>query len=352
MVATRWVQALHNLYLITVAIAVIATVASVGAGPWPVAVAAGVLLAGADLAMRGRTGLAYFLGIAVALGVLTSFFPTFAAVAFGALPLAFVRLRWIVAVAVGILLTGLPFAIPSSLNLRIGPVYLAMMTVALPVLTGLFTARVIRSRQALVEELSTTRAQLAVAVRQAERQRVAHELHDTVAQGLSGVIMRLEAAEEHVDGSSPGLARNLASAQATARACLHDTRRAVAALRPQSLDGASLPAALAELTLKQASTESEVIALRVVQEALANAAKHSGAEEVTVTFTRGHGWMRLAVQDDGRGFDPEKSVLPNGFGIATMRERVASAGGTLAIASHAGHGTTVTATLPDAGDHA
>jgi signal transduction histidine kinase len=251
---------------------------------------------------------------------------------------------------VGIVLTGLPYAIPTSLNLRIGPVYLAMVGVALPVLTGLFTAGVIRSRQALVEQLSATRAELAAAARQAgrgeERRRLAHELHDTLAQGLSGVIMRLEAAEEHLDDCPPALARHLASAQMTARGCLNDTRRAVAALRPESLDGASLPVALANTYLKWADTETDVIALRVVQEALANAAKHAQAEEVTVTLAYGRGRLRVSVHDDGCGIDSSKPLHPNAFGLATMRERVESVGGDLSIAGEPGCGTTVTAILP------
>jgi signal transduction histidine kinase len=401
----RWVRGLHNLYLVALLIAVLASTASV-ASPTPLPARllwpAVALLVAADLVVRrwpvGRIT-AYFLVVAAVLGALTALLPAFATVAFGILPLAFVRLRWPAAVAVGVLVTGSPYLIrpyairwsrgdgaPAEMMVRFGPGYLIVVGVALPVLIGLFTAAVIgavhrqsRASQAVVAQLSATRAQLAAASRQAgraeERQRLAHELHDTLAQGLSGVILQLEAAEQQLDLGAPQdgtarLERLLSRARHTARACLADTRRAVEALRPEPLDAASLSEAVAEVCRQWTDATGvparltvrgrargcpprlEVAALRVLQEALANAGKHAAAGEVTVTLDYGTAGIRLEVSDDGRGFDPAHPPPPDGYtsgglGLVTIGERVAALRGTVAVTSAPGSGTTVTATLPE-----
>jgi signal transduction histidine kinase len=343
----RWARALHDLYLVTLAIAFVATAVSFPAGAdWLLAGAAVAVLGGADLVARQRQGIGYFLAVSLAVGLLTALYPTFAAVAFGLLPLAFVRLpRW-GAIVTGVIATGAPYLAQPLLRagigwqlgatIRFGPAYFAVVGIALPVLTALFTAGAVRAldRQSML----------------AERQRLAHELHDTLAQGLAGVVLQLEAAEQYLDGKAAHL---VTRARETAGACLVDTRRAVAALRPEPLAAATLVDALRRLcdrcvvrgTVRACHPPVEVVALRVVQEALANAAKHAEADEVTVTVEYLTGELRLVVRDDGRGFDP--ASVGGGFGLATMRERVASVGGTLSVTSAPGAGTTVTATLED-----
>jgi signal transduction histidine kinase len=398
--ADRWEQALHNLYLGTLAIALAMTASSVvvpaplpTTAVWLVAcIAAGTLAAG-DLLIRclpatGRrpTPLAgYFLAVGTVLGLLTAVYPTFAVVAFGALPLAFVLLRRVAAVAVAALLTGLPYPVrphvlgwlfgadaPPGLLIRFGSTYQLTVGVALPVLTGAFTAAAIRT-------VSAARAELAAASRQAgqaeERQRLAHELHDTLAQGLSGIVLQLAAAEQELDRDPPPdataqLARLLTGAGRTARGCLADTRRAVEALRPEALDRTTLADAVAEVCLqwteqtglparsavrgqpRRCHPQVEVVALRVVQEALANAGKHAAAHAVTVTIEYHPGELRLAVRDDGRGIDSPRATTLDGYisgghGLAMMRERLTAVGGTLTITGSHGGGTTVAATLPD-----
>ncbi|MBP2330531.1 signal transduction histidine kinase [Kibdelosporangium banguiense] len=348
---------------------------------WVVAGVAAVVLGVVDVAVRPSVG--YFLVAGVIVGVLTAVFPMFAAVGFGLLPLVFVQLpRW-GAVLVGVVTTGSPYVVQPLVRtlmagagwerepvIRLGPAYFVLVGVALPVLTGLFTAGAVqalrrqsRYRQALLDQLSATRAELANASRLAgqaeERQRLAHELHDTLAQGLSGVLLQLEAAEQHLDGDS---ARLVVRAREIAGSCLVDTRRAVAALRPEPLDKAALADAVRQLCVQWAELtgipadcavqgpvrrfrpQVEVVALRVVQEALTNARKHAASSGLTVTVEYGT-QMRLVVRDDGCGFDP--AIVTSGFGLATMRERVASIGGTLSVSSVIGTGTTVTATLPD-----
>jgi signal transduction histidine kinase len=351
----RWARALHDLYLVTLAIAFVATAVSFPAGTdWLVAGAAVVALGAADLVLRRRAG--YFLPAGLAVGLLTAVFPTFAAVAFGLLPLAFVRLpRWS-AIVTGVVATGTPYLAQPLLRaalagvgwqpgttIRFGPAYFAVVGIALPVLTGLCTAGAVRAlnRQSLL----TGRAE--------ERRRIAHELHDTLAQGLAGVVLQLEAAEQYLDDAT--VTRLVIRARETAAACLVDTRRAVAALRPEPLDHATLTDAVRELCARVGATcvvrgtvtrrhpPVEVVALRVAQEALANAVNHAEAAEVTVTVEHRARSLRLVVRDDGRGFDP--ACASAGFGLATMRERVESTGGALSVASAPGAGTTITATI-------
>jgi signal transduction histidine kinase len=228
-------------------------------------------------------------------------------------------------------------------------------------------------RQALLDQLSATRAELASASRLAgraeERQRLAHELHDTLTQGLSGVVLQLEAAEQHMNPNTARLERLVTRARETARSCLADTRRAMEALRPEPLDDATLADAIAQVCLqwteragvparcvvhghaRRCHPQVEVVALRVVQEALANAGKHAAADEVTVTVEYRADDLHVVVRDDGRGVAPENPSRPNGhtsggFGLAVMRDRVASVEGRLSVTSTLGIGTTVTATLP------
>jgi signal transduction histidine kinase len=408
----RWGPALHNLYVVTLLIAALTTATSApGPPPRPRAMlllATGLIvvvaLAVADLAVRRRSAgsgvvVGYLLVAAAVLGAYTAVFPTFATVAFGLIPLAFATLPRSMALAAGALVTGLPYLIqpyvlawlfgpaaPVGMSVHFGLVYAVAVGVALPMLTGLLAVAAIRSaqrvsqdRQRIVEQLSATREELATASRQAgraeERQRLAHELHDTLAQTLSGVVLQLEAAEQELDGTAADhdplrLARLLTVARVTARQGLADTRRAVEALRPEALDRTSLGDAITEFCgrwseatgvpvhtavrghVRRCPPELEVVALRVVQEALANTAKHAAAGEVTVAIGYQPDALLISVRDNGRGFDPAGTHAPDGYasgglGLVTMRERVGTVGGTLALVSKPGIGTALTATLPD-----
>jgi len=415
-VTTSWGPALHNLYLATLLIALFATLTSVAVpGPRPPAVLwsavclAVVALTAGDLAVRRRAVasgvlVGYFLATAVVLGTFSAVFPSFSVAAFGVVPLAFIVLRLPAALVTGALLTGLPYLIqpyliawlsgpaaPVGITVRFGPAYSIAVGVALPMLTGLSTVAAIRSahrqseaRRSAVEELVATRGELATASRLAgqaeERQRLAHELHDTLAQTLAGVAFQLEAAQQELDRGRElhdpvRLARLLGAARDGARQCLTDTRRTVEALRPAVLDRTSLTDAVAEVCARWSETTGlpvntvirgpvrrcpaplEVAALRVSQEALANTAKHAAASTVDVVVSYRPDAVVVSVRDDGRGFDPTRPPAPDGhapggsasggFGLVTMRERVATLGGTLDIVSAPGAGTAVTATLLD-----
>jgi signal transduction histidine kinase len=189
-----------------------------------------------------------------------------------------------------------------------------------------------------------------------ERQRPSREIHDTLAQGLTGIITQLEATER-----SERWRRHVATAMALARENLTEARRSVHALRPEPLDTAQLPDALRGVAARWAERTSvaveftetgsprplhpeiESTLLRVTQEALSNVAKHAGAARVGITLSYMEDQVALDVRDDGSGFDPSGQ---DGFGLSGMRQRVARLMGTMAVESEAGAGTAVSASLP------
>jgi len=204
-----------------------------------------------------------------------------------------------------------------------------------------------------------------------ERQRMAHEIHDTLAQGFTSIVMNLEAAEGIMPPGSGQMHHHLDQARLTARESLTEARRLVWALRPERLEEASLPEALAGLA-ERWSSESGIAAsvattgarqpltpvieatlFRVAQEALANVRKHArGASRVALTLSYMGDAVALDARDDGVGFDPsqeDKRVRDHdsgGFGLKGMRERVEEAGGTLSVESAIGEGTTLAVELP------
>jgi signal transduction histidine kinase len=225
-----------------------------------------------------------------------------------------------------------------------------------------------RERQQLIEQLQATRAELAAAERQAgtlaERQRLARDLHDTLTQGFASVVLLLEAAEESLAGGRP-VDRHIAQALRSARDNLAESRRVVWALRPRPLAEQPLPQALEELTGRlgeetglQAETvvtgtarplpaQVEEALLRIGQEALANVRKHAAASRVTVTLSYLDDAVTVDVHDDGVGFDHAATAAAGaGLGLHAMGERVAALGGSLAVESAPGEGTTVAVEVP------
>jgi signal transduction histidine kinase len=198
-----------------------------------------------------------------------------------------------------------------------------------------------------------------------ERQRLARELHDTVAQGLVSVVAQLEAAEQALDGGRPErAAERIARARDVARDSLGEARRAVAALRPDVLERSGLADALhglarpaedgapavhvaADAPAGALDPEAEVVLLRAAQEALANARRHAGASRVDVELRVGGGAAELRVRDDGRGFAPGAADGDGGgFGLVALRERAAAVGGDAEVRSAPGAGTEVRAWVP------
>ncbi|MEU8575424.1 sensor histidine kinase [Streptomyces asoensis] len=227
-------------------------------------------------------------------------------------------------------------------------------------------------RRALIEELTATRADLAAAQHTAgvlaERDRLAREIHDTLAQGFSSIQLLLRAAGRALPGSPDTAARHVELARQAAVDNLAEARRFVAALVPPGLDDATLPDALERLCTTTSARHRltarfrltgapaplpaahEVALLRIAQSALANTVRHAEATTADVTLGYHGDHVALGVVDDGHGFDPESLPAPDpttgGFGLVAMRARAQAAGGTLVVDSTAGHGTTLTARLP------
>ncbi|HEY2277377.1 MAG TPA: sensor histidine kinase [Streptosporangiaceae bacterium] len=223
-----------------------------------------------------------------------------------------------------------------------------------------------------MEENSQLQAQLMVQAREAgvteERQRMAGEIHDTLAQGLTGIIAQLEAAD-HTRDDDGELTRHLGQAAALARSSLTEARRSVRALRPGQLEQASLPEALGELARGwseqtgvaarldttgppvRAGADVEAALFRVTQEALSNVAKHAQAGRVQLTLSYTGDMLLLDVADDGSGGAGlnrgASGGSPNGgYGLTGMEQRLARIGGTLTIESARGAGTTLNAAVP------
>jgi signal transduction histidine kinase len=194
----------------------------------------------------------------------------------------------------------------------------------------------------------------------AERQRMAREIHDTIAQSLAGIITQLSAA---ATGAASGTAPRVQTAERLAREALAEARRSVRAMQPLPLAKSRLPDALTEVATRW-SADSGVAAsvtttgtarvlapgvegtlLRVAQEALSNAAKHAAADRVWVTLSYMDDEVTLDVRDDGRGFTPHDHN-DGGFGLTAMRQRVTELAGELAIESGPGAGTVVSARVP------
>ena len=224
-------------------------------------------------------------------------------------------------------------------------------------------------RRELIEQLEKAQAELDAAERREgvleERQRLAREIHDTLAQGFTSIAMHLEAAEQALPDDPDRLQKHLNQARATARTSLEQARRVVQDLRPELLEGQSLPEAI-DRTASRWREETglpltititgqpvalnpliEVALLRISQEALNNVRKHARASSVQLTLSYMDDVIVLDVQDDGVGLaGSEPSYLSGGYGLHGMRERAEHCGGTLTLESGPSEGTTVVVTIP------
>lgn len=194
---------------------------------------------------------------------------------------------------------------------------------------------------------------------QDERQRLAREIHDTIAQGLAATLIQLQAAQQEAD---PRV--RLARTTDLVRNTLGEARRSVMDLAPGPLTSTSLADAVTGLVQDWAQdhplraevvitgqarplhAEVEATVLRIAQEALSNVSKHAGAGRVGVTLTYAEEEVALDVRDDGAGFDPGTSVTETSFGLRGMRQRAARLAGTLDIETSIGQGTAVSLHLP------
>jgi len=258
-----------------------------------------------------------------------------------------------------------------SFSLTDPVIWLFFFMVLVSVILGFWITSIINQstqRRQLIEQLEAAQAELAAAERREgileERQRLAREIHDTLAQGFTSIVMHLEAAEGAL--SDPGTAqKHIDRARSTARSSLEQARRVVRDLKPDSLEKHSLPEAVERAALHWGEEAGipvtvnttgdplplhpniEVTLLRATQEALHNIRKHAQATAVQLTLSYMGDVVTLDVQDDGAGLDgAEPSPLSGGYGLQAMRERVEACDGTLTLESDSGEGTTVVVTIP------
>ncbi|MFF1635253.1 sensor histidine kinase [Leifsonia sp. NPDC058248] len=230
-------------------------------------------------------------------------------------------------------------------------------------------AREAAQRERLMSELLETRGQLAATEHEsgvlAERARLAREIHDTLAQGLSSIQMLLYAAER-ADPDRPGV-EHIRLARETAAANLADARRFIQELTPPELDDHGLGGALRRLAESQWSAQgldvsvrvSDTVALpmhlqtallRIAQGAIANVIQHAHATTAAISLEVDHDELRFTIVDDGTGFDPlaataSRTGKSDSFGLQATRERVQQLGGTLTVDSAPGRGTALAVTL-------
>lgn len=232
-------------------------------------------------------------------------------------------------------------------------------------------------RRKLIDELESARERLAHSERQAgvlsERQRIAGEIHDTIAQDLTSVVMHLEAALGRFGPAPHPAIDHIEQGIGAARTGIAEARRIVYALLPQILESQGLTGAL-RLTVEKwrrsagvgasfrligeepsLPRQAEVVLLRAVQEALTNVRKHASARNVVVTMTNLSDDLALDIHDDGVGFDSDRLStvdmnVTNGYGMGlgleTLGERIRSLGGVLTIESSPDSGCTVSISLP------
>lgn len=241
---------------------------------------------------------------------------------------------------------------------------------------GLWITRVIEQsheRASLIEELRTARGELAEAHHAsgvlAERERMAGEIHDTLAQGFTSIVMLAQAAQAELGRSRPSEATaRLSSIEQTARDNLDEARALVAAFAPAALAGSTLVEALERLTdrfgvetgvvvsaefapsraaVAALPPSAQVVLLRAAQEALTNIRRHADADAVSLrVIVDDHaGSALIEVNDDGVGFDSTE-LSSAGFGLAGMRGRVETVGGTVDVRSAPGRGTSVRVRVP------
>jgi signal transduction histidine kinase len=382
--AWLWDAALYALFGLTAALALLDP-ATAGADRWLV-VGLTVLAAAWHLAFR-RLGLSderplpalvYIAGLLGIWFVLAGIHPAFFTVLLVLYPQIFRYLR-------------LSLAIPAAIALSMAVVWREVLESGRPLwenpgaivgglvsvvfgsLFAIWITRIIEQsyeRRELIEQLEATRSELAAAEREggrlAERQRLARDIHDTLAQGFVSIVLQLQAAEAELPAGAEEARGHLERARRTARDNLAEARRLVWDLRPEALAAAPLGEALGRLTGRLAeetgmvatatvtgtptplSADAEVTLLRVTQEALANVSRHAHADRVAVTLSYMDGEAALDVRDDGDGFTPAADGFgPNGgLGLRGMRERVEALGGRLAVESAPGRGTTIAVTVP------
>jgi signal transduction histidine kinase len=375
-------MALHGLFFALLAVLVVRGVVTGGLGETGLLVA---LLLGGVYALGGlderirtdRRWAGGWLAVVLALWTgLTLAHPEFCYLAF---PLYFVLLHLLAPVLAAPALLGVTGIVvaaqaqtPGGLTMAklVGP----LIGLVVAVLTASGYAALYRESRArakavdvalrMVEEVTRTRNELAESQREAgrlaERQRLAAEIHDTLAQGLSSIVLLARSAESALPEDPGTASERIAELGSMAAENLAEARQFILELTPPALEESSLSEALQRLAERHRADfflegvpcllpmEAEVALLRLTQQALANAVRHAKATRIAVTLSYLDDEVTLDVFDDGVGFDPQthRTGEQSGFGLHGMRERMAALGGLLVVESAPGEGTVVAAAIP------
>ncbi len=346
------------------------------------ALAVAYVLLGAPALRRGRPvlGLAYLVVLVVSFGVLG----WVAASLFFLLFLAYPQIWFVVqgtpaGVAWTVLLAGVttlgPLLRPGSGDNPREVLLETGVSLVFSLALGLWIGRVLtqsEQRAGLIEQLESTRAELAALHHQqgmvAERERLAREVHDTLAQGYTSIVVLAQTAAASLPDDPALAVERLAVIEEVARENLAEARAMVAAFAPVALDSATLVEALQRLAQRfgretgiatrvdtaaldgvgaALSRAEEIVLLRGAQEALANVRRHAAASAVVLRVSRSGGedgaQVSVHVEDDGVGFDPAEAA---GVGLAGLRDRAEEVGGAVDVRSSPGEGTRVTVRVP------
>ncbi len=298
--------------------------------------------------------------------------PESSLVLFAACPQCFMMMRWSRSIVAVTLINGVP-AVRFLLHTSDVASVVTFLVWSVVVITfsgyfGFWIDRIIAQsieRRELIQRLEATQAELSEVSREAgvmaERERMAAEIHDTLAQGFTSILMLLQAAEPHIGRDPESARRQVGLAVRTARENLAEARALVAAVPPAALGDSSLDEAVRRLSdrlgeeagldtdctvsgdPRRLPARTEVVLLRAAQEGLANVRRHAKAGHVAIGLRYEAAMVRLEIADDGRGFDP---AAANGFGLRGMRERAAQVDGTLKVRSTPGEGTSITVEVP------
>ncbi len=335
---------------------------------------------------NGRRALLYFAGVFVLLNGVYAITMAAAYLLFMLNPQLFSMIHvWRLRIIVMLVLYG-QIAVWTVVHAGLTPLTWAMLGVyvlapmVFSVLIGVFIDGIIRqSRQRadLITELLRTRAELAAERHEAgvyaERERLASEIHDTLAQGFTSILMLTQAARVGMVKSPGGVLVQLDLIERAARENLAEARALVAALTPPDLADNGLVEALGRLAERHTRDTgvpvavtadgvrdtdhrgggtpeawsgarrpgADVVLLRAAQEALTNIRRHADATKIRIEYVGGE----ITIIDDGRGFDP--STVQEGYGLPGLRNRAAAYGGTATVQSKPGTGTTVRVSLPE-----
>ncbi|WP_307795820.1 sensor histidine kinase [Amycolatopsis sp. 195334CR] len=317
--------------------------------------------------------------VAVA-GVLACFFGAMLLVpdAAWASPSIISQVFWLLPLRVAVVAVVLISFVPGAISLSDGDDLSEQLASTIPagvifcslaVMLGLFIHRIAQQKEEqalLIERLAASRSEVArlshEAGTAAERERLAREIHDTLAQGFTSIVALVQAIESELDTDPAAARRHLELTARTARENLDEARSMVAALTPSALAAGTLADAvrrqadrLADETaltvtcriddgLPKLPTAAEVVLLRATQEALHNTRRHAHATTVALSLSIVDGLVRLSVWDDGVGFDPDAPAA--GYGLAGMRARAQQVGGELTVHCGERGGTELVVEVP------